>query len=279
MNVDLERTDQRLDRIQSIQPLIEALHTISLAKWRNALNRIEYLENYLDKLESIRDKTLAQIEVKTASECKITFLLMIGSQRGFCGNYNRNLHKEFLSGFEKNQFKSKKVYVYGEKLVQIFSREKISYTPIPPLAPVQENFTEATVTKAIHNIFSGSDNCGLMVLFNAYRGAGNFKTELKSLKRTKYKTLRQENQPVIFDTDADQVLNYLDKRLFNLKLMLYFLSATASENATRFRIMESARDNAEDMVEELESLIQQKRRQKITQEMRELAVGAGLLNK
>jgi F0F1-type ATP synthase gamma subunit len=43
--------------------------------------------------------------------------------------------------------------------------------------------------------------------------------------------------------------------------------------------MQEAKDNAEDIVEDLTQIINKERKRKITQEMQELAAGSGLLEK
>ena len=55
------------------------------------------------------------------------------------------------------------------------------------------------------------------------------------------------------------------------------LEATGTEHAARYQLMESATQNAEDLIEELTRDIKSGRRRAITQEMQELAAASGLL--
>jgi F-type H+-transporting ATPase subunit gamma len=54
-------------------------------------------------------------------------------------------------------------------------------------------------------------------------------------------------------------------------------SATA-EHSARYQIMENATQNAQRLIEELTLAVQNARKQAITQEMQELAAGAGLIS-
>jgi F-type H+-transporting ATPase subunit gamma len=55
------------------------------------------------------------------------------------------------------------------------------------------------------------------------------------------------------------------------------LDAAASEHSTRYRLMEGATQNANNLIDELTLALRAARQEAITAEMQELAVGAGLL--
>jgi F0F1-type ATP synthase gamma subunit len=59
---------------------------------------------------------------------------------------------------------------------------------------------------------------------------------------------------------------------------LSLLKSAAAEHAARFNLMEEAKENADDIIEELRQVINTERKRKITQQMQELAAGAGLLD-
>ena len=50
-----------------------------------------------------------------------------------------------------------------------------------------------------------------------------------------------------------------------------------TEHSARYQLMESATQNADDLIDELMLTVKSARRQAITREMQELAVSAGLL--
>jgi F-type H+-transporting ATPase subunit gamma len=54
------------------------------------------------------------------------------------------------------------------------------------------------------------------------------------------------------------------------------LESAAAEHSSRFQLMEDATRNADRLIEEVTQNIQQANKQAITQEMQELAAGAGL---
>jgi len=56
------------------------------------------------------------------------------------------------------------------------------------------------------------------------------------------------------------------------------INSAAAEHAARYQLMEEAGQNSDRLVEEMTEILQMYRRQSITQEMQELAAGAGLLS-
>jgi F0F1-type ATP synthase gamma subunit len=62
-----------------------------------------------------------------------------------------------------------------------------------------------------------------------------------------------------------------------MQFYMRILEAAAVEHSTRYQLMEEASQNAGRMIEEMTEVTQMYRREAITQEMQELASGAGLL--
>jgi F0F1-type ATP synthase gamma subunit len=62
-----------------------------------------------------------------------------------------------------------------------------------------------------------------------------------------------------------------------MRLYEALLHSKASIHSNRYQLMEESTKNADRILEELEILLQMERRQSITREMQELAIGAGLL--
>jgi F-type H+-transporting ATPase subunit gamma len=87
----------------------------------------------------------------------------------------------------------------------------------------------------------------------------------------------QGNQ-VILETDVPSLCARIVAQAAANTYYQILLDAASTEHAARFQLMESATQNADDLSEELTLAVQAARRQAITRQMQELAVGAGLLN-
>jgi F-type H+-transporting ATPase subunit gamma len=85
--------------------------------------------------------------------------------------------------------------------------------------------------------------------------------------------------PPIIDTDPLSLYTTVIEQSVAVELYRVLLASSAAEHSMRFQLMESATQNADRLIEELTLIIRTARRQEITQEMQELAAGAGLLGR
>jgi F-type H+-transporting ATPase subunit gamma len=276
-----EEIKTRLENIHAIEPLLAALRTISLSNWRFALNKIEVAKQYLEQLQSIYSQFPASDSGKNnLPTAKKQLLILIGSNRGLCSNFNRDLLRH-LSLFLSETIVETRLIVIGERLRKTLERRKIQYhefLPFPNTVNLNPSFSQDLFNQHITTHLDGH----VELLFNLYRGAGQYRTTRSSVFPNTFMNLSIRNFPIeeyIFDTNPDEIQTYLFDHLYQLTIYFALLSSAASEHSTRFQLMESASSNAQRLAEELFIEVQVQRRQKITSEMQELAIGAGLLKK
>jgi F-type H+-transporting ATPase subunit gamma len=85
--------------------------------------------------------------------------------------------------------------------------------------------------------------------------------------------------PPIVETDPLSLYAAVVEQWAAVQLYEVLLDAAAAEHSTRFQLMEAATQNTDRLIDELTLTIQTARRQEITQEMAELAAGAGLIGR
>jgi F-type H+-transporting ATPase subunit gamma len=127
---------------------------------------------------------------------------------------------------------------------------------------------------------------GVDVIYNADQGAGTYATAVTrlippELPASAGKTMATpqpaRSHPVIVETDPMQLYVHIVEQWTSIALYRLLLEAAATEHAARYQLMESATQNADHLVDSLTLTIQSARRQAITRETQELAIGAGLL--
>jgi F-type H+-transporting ATPase subunit gamma len=144
---------------------------------------------------------------------------------------------------------------------------------------------------------------GVDIIYNQYRGTGTYEPTVMQLIPPQLPTGEtplaqgpaepdariQETRssarqgeawpPPIVDTDPLSLYATVIEQSTAVQLYGVLLESSAAEHSTRFQLMESATQNADQLTEELTLVIQTARHHEITQEMQELAVGAGLLGR
>jgi len=271
----------RLENIHSIEPLLAALRTISLSNWRFSLKKIEIASGYLNKLYEIYNQLLPSNKTDSNTHSNPNHLLIaIGSNRGLCGNFNRDIIKN-LSNLLSKSINNFQVIIIGERLRKLLDRKKLKYDhylQFPNASDLNPSFTQNIFSEFLQSNKNGFSE----LLFNQYRGAGQYRTTQSNIFPNDFLNLSSYKLPLddfVFDTTSEEIQKYLNEHLVQLSLYFALLSSAASEHSTRFQLMENASNNAEKLAEELFIEVQVQRRQKITSEMQELAIGAGLLEK
>jgi len=278
MTQNIEKIYRRKENIETIDPLLSALRTISLSNWRSSLNRNKNLKSYIDELEGAHKVAQENANIEHSLEnSQKKILYIIGSNRGLCGNFNKNIYNWFIQESLSNK-DDLDIIIIGKRLSQIFKRANLLFTNAVDFPDIR-NIQDFVIS------LSNSDTVNLpqpsvSVLYNKYVGASKYTTTLQNIfprEGINLNTRDTNRCEFIIDTDPLLLIRTIESILFNSHLHLCLLSSLASESSTRFSIMESAGRNVDDLINELEIIVQDHRRGKITTETQELAISSGLL--
>jgi len=279
-----EELKYRLENIKAIQPMLEALRTISLSNWKYSLKKLELARKYLNSVVEIYNGLIAHDTEGGPKNSKLIdenpLVLAIGSNRGLCGNFNRDIADKLNQMIQVNP-DGYHVAVMGERLQKIIVRKKITIHQELPL-PNATDLTPIYASTLINQICTACSADNIKILFNTYRGTGKYLTILSPVFPNEFikSSLNEKNlEDFIFDTSVKEMISALHQDLFELSIYFALQLSSAAEHSTRFQLMENASKNADNLSDELFLEVQALRRQKITEEMQELAVGAGLLNR
>jgi ATP synthase F1 gamma subunit len=195
-----------------------------------------------------------------------------------CGNFNKHLvahaRKELLHEKPFSQ-----VFLVGKQLPALFRAFQnwpISEITFPEITAVQH----ATATFSLNSL-EALNGKTVTVLYNRYQGAGRHETisqHIYPIPPQERLESRSEQLEVIVDTDARSLRRTLQYLTFSTHLQACLFASLASEHSARYALMENADQNIEDLISELEVLLQDYRKGKITAETQELAVSSGLLH-
>jgi len=223
--------------------------------------------------------------------------LVLGSERGLCGRFNAALveyTQEYLQALtlqaaqaqDSNQVE---LAALGTRVTRFLERAGLtlawsSQLPSTSLPSAQMAFD---LTRRWLARYEARELDAVDLIYNAYRGAGQYETQtvrlipppLPDISAMAFDagSLSTPWPPTIVETDPLGLYNRIVEQWTAISLYGHLLESTASEHSTRHQLMESATQNAEQLIEELNLVIQTDRRQSITREMQELAAGAGLI--
>jgi F-type H+-transporting ATPase subunit gamma len=221
-------------------------------------------------------------------------VLVIGSERGLCGAYNKTLLEKVglhladdLSDFDVE------IGALGSRL----SRE-LRQGGIEPTWEKSLSITSLPSYDLAYDLasdwlrrFEAYELDRVDVVYNADLGAGTYASAAVRLippvvpaaeegepERSENGLAQRLTAAPIVETDPVRLYVRVVEQFTTIALYRYLLEAASTEHSSRYQLMESAAQNADDLVAELMLTVNSARRQAITREMQELAISAGLLN-
>ncbi len=224
------------------------------------------------------------------TDSKRVAVLLVTSDRGFCGGYNANVLREAegLMTLLREQGKEPVPYIVGRKGVTWYRFRDREYADDWTGFSDSPRFENAeTIGRALVEEFNKSaEDGGVGEIHVVYTEFVSMLTQTATVRRLLPLEIEEaeevpEEQGTLpayeFEPSAEAVLdallpNYIESRIWHM-----LLQSAASEHAQRRRAMKSATDNAKDVIETLTRVANQARQAEITQEISEIVGGANAL--
>ena len=272
---------QRLDNIKTIKPLLMSLRTISLSNWKLALRKLEYLKAYSQSMDAVLGNVLLKDKQTPQQNQGDNILFALGSSRGLCGGYNRDLLDTYLAFREENPGLVTQNFLFGEKIAKLFIKNNLTYQQMfsyPKIGTLKFSFINTLLAQTSPSAVSPT----VYLLYNTYMGSGKYEPVINKVIPDGLDIKASHHLPdndIILDSPIEDMSNYIQRLEYLTSIYEAFLSSFAAEHSTRFQIMESSISNTDKLIQELTITVQVERQKKVTSEMRELSVSAGLLDK
>ena len=297
MSEGKERAEARLSNLEAIEPLLGSLRVLSLSTMQMAMNRQASLSAYAERFalvaaqvrHAIGDKlptpkTPERFDYKPVGQTQV--LAVLGSSRGICGQYNKQLARLAAESLEGKEGKPPQVLAFGIRAQRALAQEGISFDARETLGlGSQPNYDLAG--QLMRSWDAGFESGTLtkveIVSFRKNPTRANYDPTLTTLlpAYSSESPIAEVGElpwpPPVIEGDPKVMLEQIDSHLLAIRFYQLILDAIAAENLYRFRLLEEAKENTSDLLEELELTIQAERRKEITQQLQELLVGSGML--
>ena len=274
----------RIRSVRSNRQITKAMELVAASKLRKAQERTLATRRFTDAALEVLGALAATTDVAhsplyNVRPVKSRIVIVITSDRGLAGAYNANALKLLTKQLREDDAKKIETTVitigrkgssFVAKLRDVEARgsytigDEVKLDEVRPiLLTVVEMFKKHEVdsVEVITTKFVNSFTQTAVMTTLLPAGTG----EIEELEKPK--------TDMLFEPDADEVLDYAATRLVEAHLYQAILDARASEHAMRRVAMKNASDNAGEIVDELTLEMNKVRQAAITQELSEISAG------
>ncbi|MBS5933670.1 MAG: ATP synthase F1 subunit gamma [Clostridiales bacterium] len=284
---------RRKGSIQSTQQITKAMKLVSTVKLQRAKGRAESSKPYFDYMYDTVSSMLAKSGNIThpylqAGDSPKKAIIVITSNRGLAGGYNSNITKLIRNSDIKKE--DAIIYAVGRKGKETLARYgyevKADYSEVIN-EPMYKDAAE--IGAAVLEAFSNNE---VGEIYLAYTRFKNTVTHIPSLIKllpvdpNMDKSLKEESEAnsvealtlMNYEPSAEEALDMIIPKYMNSLIYGALVEALASENGARMQAMDSATNNAEEMISDLSLSYNRARQSSITQELTEIVAGASAIN-
>ncbi len=278
---------KRIASVKNTQQITKAMKMVAAAKLRRAQESITQARPYADKMREVISNLSLRVELDRhplliRREVKTREILVITSDRGLCGGYNQNIIREVthLLKAKEEGVETIQLNIIGRKGLEFFKRR--TYPIRKEYKNILGDVTYATVAevgKDIVSAYEAGEFDELLMVYNHFRSAISQNVTVQKLLPIEPITPPEEGgiTDYIYEPSEERILNQLLPRYIEVQIFRAMLEALASEHGARMTAMESATNNAAEMIDHLTLAMNRARQAAITKELMEIVGGAEAL--
>lgn len=280
----LREIKRRISSVRSTEQITRAMKMVAAAKLRKAQKQLVAARPYAQEL----NRVLGHIAVtqgrkhpffaeRTGNKvCRV----IVTSDRGLCGSFNTNVLRRATTELEQDPSGKNYLVTIGKKGYDHISRLELSV-----LAHYVDIFNHLEfknakdISQVLIDGFLKKKFDKVQVIYQEFKSPVQQKIVVEQLlpivpvpPETEYKFSN-----FIYDPKPKMILKSLAPMHLNFQVWRILLESSASEHGARMTAMETATDNAEEMIRTLVLYYNQARQAAITKELNEIVGGAEAL--
>ena len=275
--VSTKEIKNRIRSMESTKQITKAMEMVAASKLRRAQAQVQssrpYFEILLSTIGDIVDSTqdLASTYL-TARQVKRSAYVVMAGDRGLAGGYNSNVLK---LAYEHMEGKDAIVLPVGKKAVDFFNARKI------PL--LVENYREAedlgvsdcfTAAKQLCKAYRSGEVDEVFVVYTNFVSVLSQTPEVLKLLPLEHTPRKKSRADILYEPDSVEALERIVPEYLGGALYGALCESRAAEQAARRTAMDSATQNADEMIADLSLKFNRARQAAITQEITEIVAGS-----
>lgn len=283
---------RRIKSVESTMQITKAMELVASSKLRKAKERAisaqPYFNTLFDTMNDISKNSGGINSIYTKKEfVKGTLLIVVAGDRGLAGGFNHNVLKLAENRISELKKEEHEIFIYpiGKKAVEYF--ERLPYKLIMKSSHIAENISPNTTFEMAEDIlakFRIRQFDRIELIYTTFKSSLVQDAQHIAMLPVKQEESKEKlenkderskpKQLTLYEPSDTEVFERLIPGYVSGLLYCAIIDSFASEQAARRTAMESASDNASDMIDNLSLLYNSARQAQITQEINEIVSGS-----
>ncbi len=282
----------RIKGVKSTQQVTKAMKMVAAAKLRRAQERAVMARPYAAKLKDMLGSLSLKVDTSRnpllsgRSEVNNVLVILVTADRGLCGAFNTNaiklahkvIHEDYAAIHGRGGVS---LICAGSRGFEFFRKRE--YKIIQGYASVFQHL-DFSIAKEIVDTASGMYLRGevdrVVVVYNEFKSvlAPNLKAEVILPIAPDASSVNVSSSDYIYEPSPAAIIDVLVPKHLNTQLWRMMLESNAAEQAARMSAMDSATENAKELLRGLNISYNRARQAAITTELSEIVAGAEALS-
>lgn len=291
----LKEVKNRISSVKSTRQITSAMKMVASAKLHKAQGRIENMLPYQRKLNEIltnflrTDVSIESPYTEKRSVDKVA-IVVFSSNSSLCGAFNSNVAKMLERTLEEYQALGKDnilIYPVGKKVEEAVKKmgyvpqgsyqemaDKPSYTEAYKLAAtLMQEFVSGQIDR-VELIYHHFKSMGSQVLLRENYLPIDLTQVAQEAAEDAPEEARSFNNDYIVEPSVGELIAELLPKVLSQKVFTVLLDSNTSEHAARMLAMQTATDNANELIQDLTKQYNKSRQQAITNELLDIIGGS-----
>jgi F-type H+-transporting ATPase subunit gamma len=290
---NLKELRLRIASVKNTRKITAAMSQIASARLRRAQNAAMAARPYGERMEEVVQELVAGIPeseraeahplLRPTPDAKRTLFVVMTADKGLCGGFNGNINRTMARRVIEERAAGREVtlLLVGKKAAAFFKREKNTLDRLP--APTPDTIVELSKEVARRGIDAflskepGQSVDRVILYYNHFVSVLTQRVTEKQLVPLLPAGKTEVRREPTFEPSREAILKHLVPVAIESVLQQAMFNSVAAEIAARRVAMDSATDNASELIADLTLEYNRERQAAITKELMEIVGGAEAL--
>ena len=280
----------QIGSVKATQQITSAMQTVASVKLKQAERIVNKFLPYQEKISELlsnflRSETKFKSIFERKGEVKRVAIVAFSANMSLCGAFNSNVTKKLLKTIDEYSHLGNDnilIYTIGKKTDHAI--RKMEVTPVEYHEEIAHKPDYAKAMKIANKLmeqFEAGSIDEVVMIYHKYKSKGVQVLVKETLLPVAFDEASKDNNNIeqynatdyIIEPGREELLNELVPKAIKLKLYSALIESYSSEQAARNLAMQTATDNADDLLDDLSLLYNKSRQQSITNELLDI-IGA-----